>query len=301
MVTELEQTALTFMSTETMSPVDEIVIGESGASPVEISPDGNVVSYNGQGIVDELDTDGASCVLFNLQRREAIGFLPNGAASFSCRASFGPDGDRFFFVQRDDDVFVASQEVRVVQLFDGFGMEDTPVPVGNNPGGIIASDDRLVVANFEEGDGDDVISLYRLGRAGLIGGQLVKEVNVPEGPHSFVLSRDGQRVYFLTNRDQLLPCYIVGVSLATGDVVLRHLMPEHGADLAISPDGKQLAIAHLASDTVSVFDIESEEITQVLEAESVFSVLFSPDGLKVIVGGDNFLSVFEKRLSEGTQ
>ena len=119
--------------------------------------------------------------------------------------------------------------------------------------------------------------------------------------HHFTVSPDGKTLVAQIHAGY--PFTRIGLwDLMSGEMIKKFSFSQgsHSTSLALSPDGKLIAVAEFVSGSIRVFDLSSEKLIFTLAGHSgsVNALIFTPDGTALISGGSDQLIRFW-RMTDG--
>lgn len=186
-------------------------------------------------------------------------------------ATFKPDKPVLLVLNKHEDTmsFVDPVALRPVKK----------IATGPNPHEIVISKDRRFAYLSNYAPPGNTISVIDLKRQ-----EHVKQISTGEYSriHGAAMAPDGRHAYFTAGQTG----FVVEVDTETNEVTRG--IPTHGKIshmVVVSPDGKRLYTANIATENVSVIDIASGDlITQIPCGKGCEGMAFTPDGKRLWVG-----------------
>ncbi len=282
-------------------------VGIEGSEDVQwmtvhaISDDGRFVVHNRR-----IDGDTERCLIVEVpsgkeaieasstssgEKQETLGYY----SPVRCTSAFSPNGNLLYFTDFPE---VRAGAMRTKNLTSK--LEEAPLLIeGVAPSHLrpfTVTDDYLIAYKANE----SALGVFRLAD-----GQEVKSLEVEEkGPQAFSGNTDGKTLFFATTEDsepyQTRLGILRALNLETLEIDLTVQTSKARAKaIAFSPDGQLVAIGHSVKGGVTLVDVPSGQVVQVIEGRrdggigGSDHVTFSRDGKRLYVAGWDNITVFE--------
>lgn len=275
------------------SRVDRLVVGrfispqgeqtEVGSFPVNmaLSPDGRFLVVTNVGFRQQLTVIDAA----NGQVTDRVPFLASSKGDTSLYYGLAFRGNTLYASQGSQDrigVFDLGDDGKLKRIrTDVYQPEPNPAKLPGHIAGIAVGTDQTAIVFNQSHSWND----FR-GRV-LIRGAQDRTVDVPAFPLAAVMTKDG-RTYVSCERDGLVAAIEPS---ATGASTFR--VGEGPAYLLLSPDDRTLYVTNSSSDTLSIVDTKTNQVTDTillrggdlrgLPSSTPLGMALAPDGKKLFV------------------
>ncbi|HKA53822.1 MAG TPA: YncE family protein [Candidatus Binatia bacterium] len=162
-------------------------------------------------------------------------------------------------------------------------VEGQPIPVGQDPRGIVISPDGATA--YVTNSADDTVSVINTATNSVTATITLRQAKELKRPQGIAIAPDGTKVYVVNGFDSS----VAVIDTSTKKVLTNIEVGKAPQEIALTADGTRAYVTSFATDSVSVLDLTSNTaVTTVAVGDTPDGVAVSPDDTRVYVANYNF-------------